>query len=265
MFTPVDLETMVFRRGFRGYKTKDVQEFMRKLIVDYEKLYKENIDLKEELEAQKDLLKNYKQMEETLKNTLYLAQGTAEEIKAAGEKQAEVILREAQNRAEQMRLKVREEIQTELQELANLKQQVDLFRIQFTRFLQALIEMAEQHLDIEGIWEKMANLARHDATSKEMITKDLNVKDLTVKESIDKEDPAPKNIVSKDLKDFVAKEPAGKEITGKELDVIDQEIAAKLEELKKIELNAPFKLDKDPAALAAAKAKAASLFETSEQ
>ena len=159
MFTPVDLETMVFRRGVRGYKTKEVQEFMRKLIVDYEKLYKDNIELKEALERQKALLKSYEQMEDTLKNTLYLAQGTADEIKASGEKQAEVVLREAQNRAEQMRLKVREEIQAELQELANLKQQVDLFRIQFTRFLQALIEMAEQQLDIEGIWDKMVSLS----------------------------------------------------------------------------------------------------------
>ena len=159
MFTPVDLETMVFRRGVRGYKTIEVQEFMRKLIVDYEKLYKDNIELKEALERQKALLKSYEQMEDTLKNTLYLAQGTADEIKASGEKQAEVVLREAQNRAEQMRLKVREEIQAELQELANLKQQVDLFRIQFTRFLQALIEMAEQQLDIEGIWDKMVSLS----------------------------------------------------------------------------------------------------------
>jgi cell division initiation protein len=203
MFTPVDLETMVFRRGFRGYRTKEVQEFMRKLIVDYEKLYKENIDLREELDAQKELLKNYKQMEETLKNTLYLAQGTAEEIKAAGEKQAEVILREAQNRAEQMRLKVREEIQSELQELANLKQQVDLFRIQFTRFLNSLIEMAEQHLDIEGIWDKMVDLSRHN-------------------------------------------------------------IDVRKAEPEKVEESGKIELEKDPQALAAAKAKAASLFETTE-
>jgi cell division initiation protein len=203
MFTPVDLETMVFRRGFRGYRTKEVQEFMRKLIVDYEKLYKENIDLREELDAQKELLKNYKQMEETLKNTLYLAQGTAEEIKAAGEKQAEVILREAQNRAEQMRLKVREEIQSELQELANLKQQVDLFRIQFTRFLNSLIEMAEQHLDIEGIWDKMVDLSRHN-------------------------------------------------------------IDVRKAEPEKVEESGKIELEKDPQALAAATAKAASLFETTE-
>ena len=39
MFTPVDLETMVFDE-FRGYKTSEVQEFMRKLIVDYENYIK---------------------------------------------------------------------------------------------------------------------------------------------------------------------------------------------------------------------------------
>ncbi|HBG16570.1 MAG TPA: septum formation initiator, partial [Firmicutes bacterium] len=96
MFTPVDLETMVFRRGLRGYRTKEVQEFMRRLTRDYEKLYKDNMELREELEEKKELIKTYQQMEETLKNTLYLAQGTADEIKSAGEKQAEVILREAQ-------------------------------------------------------------------------------------------------------------------------------------------------------------------------
>ncbi|HBT16862.1 MAG TPA: hypothetical protein DEB05_07915 [Firmicutes bacterium] len=167
MFTPVDLETMVFRRGLRGYRTKEVQEFMRRLTRDYEKLYKDNMELREELEEKKELIKTYQQMEETLKNTLYLAQGTADEIKSAGEKQAEVILREAQNRSEQMKLKVREEIQAELQQLANLKQQVDLFRIQFTRFLKALIEMADQQLDIDGIWERMLELSRGESSVKE--------------------------------------------------------------------------------------------------
>lgn len=165
MFTPIDLETMVFRRGLRGYRTKEVQEFMHKLTSDYEKLYKENIELREAMEEKMELIKTYQQMEATLRDTLCLAQGTADEIKAAGEKQAEVILKEAQNRSEQMKLKVREEIQVELQQLANLKQQVDLFRIQFTRFLKALIEMADQQLDLDGIWEKMMDLSRGENTS----------------------------------------------------------------------------------------------------
>ena len=51
MLTPVDLETMVFRRGLRGYRTREVQEFMKRITVDYERLYKENFDLKEKVEG----------------------------------------------------------------------------------------------------------------------------------------------------------------------------------------------------------------------
>ncbi|HHW12795.1 MAG TPA: DivIVA domain-containing protein [Firmicutes bacterium] len=250
MFTPVDLETMVFRRGFRGYKTKEVQEFMRKLIVDYEKLYKENIDLREELEAKKDLLKNYQAMEETLKNTLYLAQGTADEIKSAGEKQAEIILREAQNRAEQMRLKVREEIQAELQQLANLKQQVDMFRIHFTRFLQTLIEMAEKQLDIDDIWEQMTDLSRCGVSRKQE-EKEVKPEKPEKLESVERFDEKLEKLGRFDEK----------------LDKFEKpEKLEKLSGFEKVETRtkpAVTEIDDDDV-LAAAKAKAARLFETTE-
>lgn len=164
MLTPVDLETMVFRRGIRGYRTQEVQNFMRRITADYEKLYKENFDLKEKIEHYEDRLKNYNEMEETLKNTLCMAQETAKDVRLSAEKQAEVILREAQNRTEEMKLRVREEIQTELQNLAELKQQVELFRIQFKRFLQTLIEMADRSLDLDEIWEKMMDLDRGESS-----------------------------------------------------------------------------------------------------
>ncbi|HEY8345341.1 MAG TPA: DivIVA domain-containing protein [Bacillota bacterium] len=163
MLTPVDLETMVFRRGIRGYRTQEVQNFMRRITADYEKLYKENFELKEKIEQYEDRLKNYNEMEETLKNTLCMAQETAKDVKLSAEKQAEVILREAQHRSEEMKLRVREEIQAELQNLAELKQQVELFRIQFKRFLQTLIEMADRSLDLDDIWEKMMELDRGES------------------------------------------------------------------------------------------------------
>jgi cell division initiation protein len=135
---------------------------MKRITADYEKLYKENFDLKEKLEALEEQLNAYRQMEKTLNDTLYLAQETANEMKAAGEKKAEVILREAEQRAEQMKMRVREEIQTELQNLAELKQQVEFFRIQLKRFLQTLIEIADRRLDLDEIWDKMMELSRHD-------------------------------------------------------------------------------------------------------
>lgn len=167
MLTPVDLETMVFRRGFRGYNTSEVQEFMRRISQDYEHLYKENFDLKEKIERLEENMNSYREMESTLKNTLYLAQETANEIKASSEKQAEVIIREAQNRSEEMKLRVREEIQTELQNLADLKQRVELFRIQFKNFLQTLIEMTDRRLDLDEVWERMMELSRSEGRSRE--------------------------------------------------------------------------------------------------
>lgn len=167
MLTPVDLETMVFRRGFRGYRASEVQDFMRKLSLDYESLYKENFKLKEKIESLEESISAYQEMESTLKKTLYLAQETANEIKISSEKQAEVILREAQNRAEEMKLRVREEIQTELQNLADLKQRVELFRIQFKNFLQTLIEMTDSRLDLDEIWERMMEISRREESSEE--------------------------------------------------------------------------------------------------
>ena len=136
---------------------------MRQLTADYENYTRKILTLKK-VEQLEEKLNTYRQMEETLKETLCMAQQTAEEVKAAGEKKAEIILREAEQRAEQMRLRVREEIQTELRNLAELKQQVELFKLQFKRFLQTLIEMADRQLDLDVVWDKMMELNRGETT-----------------------------------------------------------------------------------------------------
>ena len=150
MLTPVDLETMVFRRGIRGYRTQEVQNFMRRITVDYEKLYKENFELKEKIEQYEDRLKNYNEMEETLKNTLCMAQA-AKDVKLSAEKQAEVILRGAEPDG-------RNEAQVRKKSRQNCKiwpnsSRVDIpYSIQ--AFLQTLIEMADRSLDLDDIWER---------------------------------------------------------------------------------------------------------------
>jgi cell division initiation protein len=155
MLTPVDLETTVFRRGFRGYRTKEVQEFMERLTVDFERLYKENIEMKEEKEKLLAQLAQYQQIEETLRNTMVIAQQTADEVKTASQKQGELILREAQHRADQIRARVREEIQGELQQLAELKQQTELFRYQFKKFIEGMSAMLDRQADSQELWEKI--------------------------------------------------------------------------------------------------------------
>ncbi|MGE5551328.1 MAG: DivIVA domain-containing protein [Bacteroidota bacterium] len=155
MLTPVDLETTVFRRGFRGYQVQEVREFMVRLTQDYEHIYRENIELKEKLEAYENKLSAYQRTEETLQSTLLLAEKTAEEVRETSQKQAELLLREAEHRAEQVRTRVREEIRAELERLASLKQQAEFFRLQFKNFLKALADMADRQLNLDVTWDEL--------------------------------------------------------------------------------------------------------------
>ncbi len=156
MLTPVDLETTVFKRGFRGYNAREVQEFMENFSHDYEHLYRENIDLKEQLEEMEKKLHQYQLIEDSLRNAMVLAEETAEEAKAAAKQKAEQIVREAELNAEAMKLKAKEDIQNELRTLALLKNQVEYFKCQFKSFLSGLLDMAEKQLDLNIAWDQSA-------------------------------------------------------------------------------------------------------------
>lgn len=155
MITPVDLETTVFRRGIRGYNVGEVQEFMVRITHDYEHLYRENIELKEKIEALQSQLSQYHVMEETLRNALVLAQESAAEVKNVAQSKADLLVREAEQRGEHIKARLKEEIQTEVGKLTELRQQVELFKCQFKSFLTGLMEIAEQKLDLHIPWDKI--------------------------------------------------------------------------------------------------------------
>ena len=108
MITPLDIENKKFsKRALNGYSTEEVDDFLDELTIDYEKIYKEVSDTKKTVEKLNLELSKYKQMETTLQNTLVMAQTTADEIKnianqqaedakVAAQKQADMILSEAQ-------------------------------------------------------------------------------------------------------------------------------------------------------------------------
>ena len=80
LLTPIDIQNKQFKRGFRGYNEDDVNDFLDQIINDYEKLTRENTHLKHELERVKKDNEQYQQLEKNLKDTLLVAQRTAEEV-----------------------------------------------------------------------------------------------------------------------------------------------------------------------------------------
>ena len=73
MITPVEVLGKELKRGF-GYKAVEVDEFLEDLAKDYEKVYKENNELREKVSALTENLSHYRTIEESLKRALVLAE-----------------------------------------------------------------------------------------------------------------------------------------------------------------------------------------------
>ena len=96
MLTPLDLNNKNFSKGFRGYDTEEVDEFFAKVAKDFERLYQDNVELKDAVERVSAKLEYYQQMESTMQNTLVIAQETADEVTKNSEQKAARRLRPGQ-------------------------------------------------------------------------------------------------------------------------------------------------------------------------
>lgn len=140
MLTPMDIHNKEFKRSFRGYNEEEVDEFLDKIMEDYEMLYKENAELKDRINIMNEKLQSYINMETTLNNTLIVAQNTAEELKRNAEKEAQLIIQNAQQNAEKILEKANQEVVRIRMELERYRKQLNVFKAKFKSLLEGQLE-----------------------------------------------------------------------------------------------------------------------------
>lgn len=145
MITPEDIENKVFKKAkIGGYDIKDVEEFLEKLIVDYEAVAKENTELNDKCENLQESVRYYKSLEQGIEQTISNAKEQADKIK-------EVALQEAsnlkatqeinfQNKIAEYEGKIREK---EL-EFEELKKQVQIYKIKIKSMMEAQIKILDE-------------------------------------------------------------------------------------------------------------------------
>lgn len=123
--TPLDIKKQEFKKVLRGYDTVEVDTFMDMMANEYEELLRQQKEMRErvvELEVQ---LKDYRQIEKTLQQTLLQAQETTGKTYETARKEAELITRDAEQKAAgiiaQAHLDL-SQLKRELQELATRKE-----------------------------------------------------------------------------------------------------------------------------------------------
>jgi len=137
--TPLDIHHKEFRNSLRGYSPEEVDDFLDDVADEFERLFKENIDLNEKLEAANVRVREYGALEHTLQNTLVAAQTSAEDIKARATAESERMIREAEAKAAGIVGSALEEKQHSQAELARLNKAEEEFRASFRHMLEGYI------------------------------------------------------------------------------------------------------------------------------
>jgi len=147
VITPLDIHNKEFKRGFRGYNEEEVDEFLDRVIKDYEQLYRENIEIKENLDRLNSKLEHFQHMESTLNNTLIIAQETAEEVKLNAKKSTELMIKEAEIKAQSILDEASNKVRRMVSEYEGLQKQDQIYRLRMRNLIQAQLEILSEVIE----------------------------------------------------------------------------------------------------------------------
>ena len=134
--TPLDIHHKEFGHSLRGYNEEQVDAFLDEVADEFERLFKENIDLSERLEAAGERVRTYQAMEATLQNTMVAATRSAEEIGNKARNEAELTVRDAELKAKEIIHNALQQKQKVANELIRIKQAEEEFRSRYRGLLE---------------------------------------------------------------------------------------------------------------------------------
>lgn len=143
--TPLEIQKREFSRRWKGLDPVEVQTYLTDVAEDMEALARENADLETRLRSLEVENEEHRERERILRQTLLSAQQASEDIRAAARKEAELVVREAQDSSEKL-------THSALQRSAEIEKAIHELKIQRTNFrlqLQKMIELFQQVLEFD--------------------------------------------------------------------------------------------------------------------
>jgi cell division initiation protein len=139
--TPLDIRHKEFRRAMRGYSDEEVDVFLDEVADEFERLFQENMELRERIERLVEQVRQHEALRETLQKTLVSAQQQSDEMRANARKEAELIIKDAELKGRDLLGESYTEKQRVQQSLTLLKQAEEDFRFKFRSLLEAHITL----------------------------------------------------------------------------------------------------------------------------
>ena len=148
--TSVDIQQQQFRVRFRGFDIREVDRFLEQTAETITSLQEENKKLKEDLRRLKMETQGYKEREETFKRAMLNSQKVLEQMKDNARKSAEIIIADAEVKAEKILNRAHNRLSQLHEDIAELKRQRMQIEVQIRSVIEAhskLLEIGKESMD----------------------------------------------------------------------------------------------------------------------
>lgn len=139
--SPIDIHNKEFSRGFRGYNEDEVNDFLDQVIKDYELALRANKEMEKEIEELNERIEHFGSIEDSLNKSLVVAQETAEELKANAQKEAKLIIKEAEKNADRIINDALAESRKISIAAEDVRKQTKVFRTRLKMLIEAQLDM----------------------------------------------------------------------------------------------------------------------------
>jgi cell division initiation protein len=134
-----------FSRVWRGFDSYEVHHYLEQQAGHMEELKRENQILQQGIDEAREEIKQYRNREKKLEETLSQSRRLAEDIKIQAEREAKLMIAEAELRSEKLLTQSHHRLAAIHEDIAELKRQ----RTQFEVRLRSLVEAHLKLIDLE--------------------------------------------------------------------------------------------------------------------
>jgi len=141
--TPLDIRKQPFPRVFRGCDSHAVYSFLELVAGEYEVLIRQNNEFATQIKCLEEQLGKYTGIERVLNDTLMSAQRSSDEARVNAQKEAELIIKDAQIRADRYEGEARQRVNALESEIISIRNQRDSFLARFKSMLSTQLNLLE--------------------------------------------------------------------------------------------------------------------------
>jgi len=141
--TPLDIRKQPFPRVFRGCDSHAVYSFLELVAGEYEVLIRQNNEFATQIKCLEEQLGKYTGIERVLNETLMSAQRSSDEARVNAQKEAELIIKDAQIRADRYEGEARQRVNSLESEIISIRNQRDSFLARFKAMLSTQLNLLE--------------------------------------------------------------------------------------------------------------------------